>query len=118
LETGCANPYDLDLTAFIDTAEMLTLPTSKAPASPKTHTNLGISVIQPGGTSMCTTHVMDLLLQKLPPDAHMTNHLPGLVYNLLSIAVLCDVGCKAYFHSTGCKVSLNVEIILQGWRDP
>jgi hypothetical protein len=33
IETGCANPYDLDLTAFIDTAATLTFLTSKAPAS-------------------------------------------------------------------------------------
>jgi hypothetical protein len=90
LETICANPYNLDLTEFINTAAMLTLLTSKAPASPNTHTSLGISVIQPGGSSMCTTHVMDLLLQKLPPDAFMAHHLPGLVNNILSVAVLCD----------------------------
>jgi hypothetical protein len=118
LETGCANPYNLELTAFIDTAEMLTLLISKAPASLNTHTNLGISVIQPGGTSMRTTHAMDLLLQKLPPNARMAHHLPGLVNNLLSVAVLCNTGCKVNFHSTGCNVSLNGEIILQGWRDP
>jgi hypothetical protein len=71
---------------------MLTLLTSKVPASPNTYTNLGINVIQPGGTSMRTTHVMDLLLQKLPPDAYMAHCLPGLVNNLLSVAVLCEVG--------------------------
>jgi hypothetical protein len=118
LETGCANPFDLDLTAFINTAAKLMLLTSKAPASPNTRTNLGISVIQPGSTSMCTTHQMDLLLQKLPPDACMAHRLPGLINNLLSIAVLCDAGCNVYFHIIGCKVSLNGEIILRGWRDP
>jgi hypothetical protein len=51
LETGCANPYDLDLTAFIETAATLTLLTSQAPALPNTHTSLSISVIQPGGTT-------------------------------------------------------------------
>ncbi len=49
---------------------MLMLLTSKAPASTTTHTNLSISMIQPGGTSMHTTHAMDLLLQKLPPNMH------------------------------------------------
>ena len=97
---------------------MLTLLTSKTPASPNTHTNLGVSVIQPGGTSMHITHGMDLLLQKLPPDVCMAHCLPGLVNNLLSIAVLCDAGCKVYFHNTGYKVSLNKEIIVQGWKDP
>ncbi len=118
LDTGCANPYDLEQTTFTNTAAMLTLLTSKAPATPNTHTDLGISVIQPGGTIMRTTHVMDLLLQKLPPDTCMAHPLPGLVNNLLTVAVLCNTGCKVYFHSTGCKVTLNGEIILRGWRDP
>jgi hypothetical protein len=91
---------------------LMLLTTSEAPASPNTHTNLGISVTQPGGTRMRTTHAMDLLLQKLPPDTIMAHHLPGLVNNLLSVAVLYNAGCKVYFHSTGCNVTLNGEIIL------
>jgi hypothetical protein len=118
LETGCANTYNLELTAFTNTtAAMLMLLTSKAPASPNTHTNLGRSVIQPGGTSMRTTHTMDLLLQKLPPNACMAHRLPGLINNPPSVAVLCNAGCKVYFHSTGCKVTPNGEIILRGWMD-
>jgi hypothetical protein len=76
LEAGCANPYNLELAAFIDTAAMLMLFKSNALASPNTHINLGISVTQPGGTSMRTTHAMGLLLQKLPPDACMAHCLP------------------------------------------
>jgi hypothetical protein len=83
LETSCANPCNLDLTVFINTAAMITFLTSKAPASPNTHTNLGISMIQPGGTSMGTTHAVYLLLQKLPPDVRMAHHLPGLVNYIL-----------------------------------
>jgi hypothetical protein len=118
LETNCAHPYNLELTAYIDTAAMLMLFTSKAPASLSTHTNLGISVIQPGGTSMRTTLAIDLLLQNLPPNACMAHCLPRLLNNLLSVAVLCNAGCKVYFHSTGCEVTLNWEIFLRGWRDP
>jgi hypothetical protein len=114
LETSCTNPYNLDLTAFINTTAMLMLFTSKAPASPNTRTNLGISVIQPGGTSMRTTHAMDLLLQKLLPNTCMAHRLPGLVKNLLSIAAFCNTGCKVYFHNMGYKVTLNGEIILRG----
>ncbi len=91
---------------------MLMLLTSKAPASPNTHTNLGISVIQPGGTSMRTTHAMDQLLQKLPPNARMVHCLSGLNSKLLSFTVLCNALCKVYFHSTGCEVTLNGEMIL------
>jgi hypothetical protein len=42
----------------------------------------------------------------------MAHHLPELVNNLLSVAVLCDADCKVYFHSTGSKVTLNGEMIL------
>jgi hypothetical protein len=63
---------------------------------------------------MCTTHAMDLLLQKLPPNARMAHHLPGLINYLLSVAVLCDAGYKVYFRSMGCEVTLNGEIILRG----
>jgi hypothetical protein len=73
---------------------------------------MGISVIQPGGTGMRITHAMDLLFQKLPPNTHMAHHLPGLVNNLLSVAVLCDAGCKVYYPITGCEVTLNGEIML------
>jgi hypothetical protein len=75
-------------------------------------------MIQPGGTSMCTTHAMDLLLQKLPPNARMAHCLPGLINTLLSVTVLCNAGCKVYFHSTGYEVTLNGEVIFRGLRDP
>jgi hypothetical protein len=51
-------------------------------------------------------------------NTRMAHRLHGLVNNLLSGAVLWNVGCKVYFHSTGCGVTLNGEIINQGWRDP
>jgi hypothetical protein len=67
---------------------------------------------------MQTTHAVDLLLRKLPPEARMAHSLPGLTNNLLSIPVLCDAGCEVFFHATGCKVTLNSKVILRGWRDP
>jgi hypothetical protein len=66
---------------------------------------------------MTTTHAIDLLLSNLPPKAHLVHQLPGLVNNLLSVAVLCNVGCKVFFHKTGCKVTLDRKTILQGWCD-
>jgi hypothetical protein len=61
---------------------------------------------------MRTTHAVDLLLSKLPPNARMAHSLPGLTNNLLSVPVLCDAGCEVFFNSTGCEVTLNGEIIL------
>jgi hypothetical protein len=67
---------------------------------------------------MPTTHAVDLFLCKLPPNAWMAHSLPGLTNNLLSIAVLCNAGCKVFFNAFGCEVTLNGVIILQGWCDP
>jgi hypothetical protein len=67
---------------------------------------------------MITMHTADLILSKLTPEAHLAHQLPDLVNNLLTVSVLCDAGCKVFFHKTGCEVTLNRETILQGWHDP
>jgi hypothetical protein len=77
-----------------------------------------IAVVQPGRDCMATTHPVDLLLSKLPPEARLAHQLPGFVNNLLSVAILCNAGYKVFFHKTGCKVTLDGETILQGWHDP
>jgi hypothetical protein len=51
---------------------------------------------------MHTTHAVDLLLCKLPPDTWMAHSLPSLTNNILSVAVLCDASCKVFFNATGC----------------
>jgi hypothetical protein len=48
----------------------------------------------------------------------MAHSLSGLTNNLLSVAVLCEVGCKVFFNATGCKVTFDGKVILQGWHDP
>jgi hypothetical protein len=63
---------------------------------------------------MTTTHAINLLLWNLSPEARLGHCLPGLVNNLLSIAVLVDTGCKVFFHRTRCKVTFEGAIILQG----
>jgi hypothetical protein len=77
-----------------------------------------ITVIQPSGERMQSTHAVDLLLRNLPPDAKIAHSLPGLTNNLLSVALLCNAGCEVFFHATGCEVTLNGMVILRGWRDP
>jgi hypothetical protein len=95
---------------------MLLTPT--APASNKTNDNVQITVLQPSGAKMTSTHAVNLLLNKLPADARLAHRLPGLVNNLLSVAVLCDAGCEVFFHKHGCEVTHTGETILRGWRDP
>jgi hypothetical protein len=114
--SGCASPPNLSSTAFIDTAASKSLVTPSTKTSPATSLE-SITVIQPGGDKMRTTHAVDLLLSKLPPNSRMAHSLPGLTNNLLSIAVLCNAGCEVFFNTTGCKVTFDGYIILQGWRD-
>jgi hypothetical protein len=83
-----------------------------------TNMYIQITVIQPSGNQMTTTHAIDLLLWNLPPEARLGHRLHGLVNNLLSIAALVDAGWEVFFHRTGCQVTFNRAIILCGWRDP
>ncbi len=116
--SGCANSPDLKSTASIDTAASVTLLTHTAPACNKTNNNVQITVLQPSGAKMTSTHTVNLLLNKLPTDARLAHRLPGLVNNLLLVAVLCDAGCEVFFHKHGCEVTHTGETILRGWRDP
>ncbi len=67
---------------------------------------------------MQTTNVVDLLLSKLPLHACMAHRLPKLMNNLLLVSVLVNAGCEVFFHATGCEVTFNGGVILQGWQDP
>ena len=103
---------------FIGTAASVTLLTPKAPARSTPNSNVQITVLQRSGAKMTSMHAVNLLLTKLPDDACLAHRLPGLVNNLLSVAVLCDAGCEVFFHKHGCEVIHNGETILRGWRDP
>jgi hypothetical protein len=65
---GCANPPNLNVTALINTAALCTLLTKTVPATTMTNADIQITVIQPGGNQMTTTHTVNLLLQNLPPE--------------------------------------------------
>jgi hypothetical protein len=66
--SSCANPPNLNETALIDTAASCTLLTITTPATAMTNADIQITVIQPGGERMTTTHTVDLLLWDLPPE--------------------------------------------------
>jgi hypothetical protein len=99
-------------------AASCTLLTKNAPTAVMINSDIRITIIHPGGNQMMTMHAIDLLLLILPPEACLGHHLPSLVNNLLSVTALVDVGCKVFFHCTGCKVTFEGAIILQGWQDP
>jgi hypothetical protein len=115
--SGCTNPPDLSSTACIGTAASKSLVTPSTQTSPATSQE-SITDIQPGDNKMRTLHAVNLLLSKLPPNARMAHSLLGLTNNLLSVAVLCDAGCKVFFNAPGCKVTFDGKIILRGWHHP
>eukprot|EP00804_Cyclotella_cryptica_P024308 CCRYP_020873-RA/>CCRYP_020873-RA protein AED:0.26 eAED:0.26 QI:0/0/0/1/1/1/3/0/386 len=87
-------------------------PAQKAPTQTSAKT-----VTQPNGT-LLTTDTLLLMLNKLPATAQIAHRSPGISNNLLAASELVDAGCEIFFHSTGCEVTHNGEIILRGWRDP
>ncbi|KAL7479025.1 hypothetical protein ACHAW6_004770 [Cyclotella cf. meneghiniana] len=54
---------------------------------------------------------------KLPTEAQLLYRTPGIKNNLVAASELVDAGCKLFFHQHRCEVTLNREIILQGWQD-
>ena len=114
---GCANPPNLNNTAFIDTAANLNLLSESAPANEASTQLPSKSILQPSGAKMSTTATLQMLLNKLPPDAREAHRTPGLLHNLVAASKLVDAGCELYFHKTGCDITRNGELILRGWRD-
>ena len=115
--SGCANPPDLNSTALIDTGANISLLQTGAPATRASTQLANMSVTQPKG-SLFTTETLLLLLNKLPNSARVAHRAPGITNNLLAASELADAGCELFFHSTGCEVTHNGEILLRGWRDP
>ena len=66
---------------------------------------------------MSTTATLEMLLNKLPPDAREAYRTPDLLHNLVAASKLVNAGCELYFHKTGCDITRNGELILRGWRD-
>jgi hypothetical protein len=75
--------------------------TLRAPAKATATPHGSITVIQPGGDCMTTTHAVNLFLRNLPPRARLGHPLPSLVNNLISVVALVNAGCKVFFHCTG-----------------
>ncbi|KAL7480576.1 hypothetical protein ACHAW6_006261 [Cyclotella cf. meneghiniana] len=114
---GCANPPNLNTTALLNTAANISLLTTNAPAPQDAITLPVKTIMQPSSDTFTTSGNPTLSLPKLPQSAKQAYCIPGLTNNLLSAANLADAGCEVFFCQTGCEVSYNREIILQGWQD-
>ncbi|KAL7474761.1 hypothetical protein ACHAW6_000714, partial [Cyclotella cf. meneghiniana] len=113
---GCANPPNLNTTALLDTGANISLLHSDAPAQ-QSPAQLPTKCITQRKGTLITTETLLLHLNKLPAQARIAHHSPGISNNLLAASDLADARCELFFHSTGCEVTYNGEIILRGWRD-
>jgi hypothetical protein len=66
---GCANPTNLNETALINMAALCMLLPLHAQATATAKPHISITIIQPGGNCMTTTHAINLLLHNLPLEA-------------------------------------------------
>eukprot|EP00804_Cyclotella_cryptica_P023350 CCRYP_000480-RA/>CCRYP_000480-RA protein AED:0.37 eAED:0.37 QI:0/-1/0/1/-1/1/1/0/217 len=112
-----SNPNDLTTTALLNTGANISLLQAGAPAHRASSQTFAKTVTQPNGTLLATETLL-LFLNKLPANAQIAHCSPGISNNLLAASELVDAGCELFFHSTGCEVKYNGEIILRGWRDP
>ena len=116
-KSGCTNPPKLYTTALLDSAANVTLLSEQASAEDALLQLPKKTIIQPAGARIFTTKTLQLLHNKLQKPAREAHCAPSIVNNLVSVSVLCDAGCKVYFHYTGCEVTFNGETIIRGWRD-
>ena len=76
-----------------------------------------ITIKNSNGTSMTATHIADLQIDALPPEARIGYIVPDIDVCLLAVAPLCDAGCEVRFTATAVIIEQNGKQILQGERD-
>ena len=77
-----------------------------------------ITVTLPDGSTINSTHVGDLDIPELPPEARTAHIFPDLKHHaLISIGIFCDHGCDVHFQNHKVSVLYKGKEILQGPRD-
>jgi hypothetical protein len=90
-----------------------------APCSDKQAVHVPLNVNMPNGTTIQSSHICNLLLTALTPQARQAYILPGLVHNsLISVGQLCDNGCSVTFTQDQVTVSNNEKCVMYGSQDP
>ena len=75
-------------------------------------TNDPISISQPDGGKLESTHKCDIDNQKLPQAARAAHIVPGLAHtSLVSIRILIDTGCKVTYDTKHIKVFYKVNVV-------
>ena len=78
-----------------------------------------ITIRNPNGTTMTSTHTAELPIPQLPHAARMAHIVPDLKsHSLISIGTLCDAGCEVTFTTTTVTVTHDKATIMSGTRNP
>ena len=78
-----------------------------------------LTIANPNGMHMTSTHEGDLPLDKLPTAARLAHRVPQLEkFSLLFIPQLCDAGCEVLFKQGHAEISYNNEVLYVAKRDP
>ena len=77
-----------------------------------------LTIKLPNGEIIHSTHICDISIPGLPMI--LTGHIvPGLsMASVMSMHVLCKVGCKVIFTDMTCEVKYQNKVILTGIKDP
>jgi len=102
-----------------DTGSTAHFCTTDTPVVNKRFARNPISIRNPNGSTMQSTHEADLDLPNLPPAARRVHIVPDLAHHsLISIGQLCDAGCDVTFDAFTATVRYNNKIVLHGHRTP
>jgi hypothetical protein len=78
-----------------------------------------ITITQPDGSTIQSTHTCNLDIPWLPAEMTAGHIVPGLSHSsLISIRRFCDAGCKVVFDIEECRVYYKGQLVLSGGRDP
>ena len=106
-------PSSSKQTAIADTGSTATFASPTTPVLNKRITDNPITVRNPNGALMYSTHKAELNFPQLPKIARHVHILPELKSDpLISIGQLCDAGCTISFDATTVNVTHDDETVL------
>jgi hypothetical protein len=91
--------------------------TPTMPVANKQRATTPITIANPNGTRMQSSHTAELDIPGLPPAARRVHIVPALKnHSLLSVGQLCDAGCEAHFTQSTVTITCDDETVLTGNR--
>ena len=116
LSTFNVNRHNIREWAILDSGASSHFLCLDAPVTNKQIANDPITVIQPDGYTMTSTHDSDLDLPQLPRAARRCHILPAIKQSLISVVKLCEAGCEVKFIKWGVGIEIRYRgrIVLEG----